>query len=31
LASLVSKEQPWLNTQDFLDAIDSNLKTEMKF
>jgi len=31
LASLVSKEQHWLNTQDFLDAIDSNLKTEMKF
>src|SRR5271156_5567791 len=31
LASLVSKEQPWLNTQDFLDAIDANLKTEMNF
>ena len=31
LAILVGPEQPWLNTQDFLDAIDSNLKTAMKF
>ncbi len=30
LASLVSNTQPWLNTQDFLDAIDTNLKTAMK-
>ena len=31
LASLVSKDAPWLNTQDFLDAIDANLKAKMKF
>ncbi len=31
LASLVGPDQPWLNTQNFLDAIDANLKTAMKF
>jgi isocitrate dehydrogenase len=30
LAVLISKEAPWLNTQDFLDKIDSNLKAAMK-
>ncbi len=30
LASLISREQPWLNTQAFLDKIDENLKREMK-
>jgi isocitrate dehydrogenase len=29
LALLISKDQPWLNTQDFLAAIDENLKTAM--
>ena len=29
LALLVSKDQPWLNTQDFLAAIDSNLQKAM--
>jgi isocitrate dehydrogenase len=29
LAILVSKDQPWLNTQDFLAAIDANLKKAM--
>src|SRR4051812_40403874 len=29
LALLISKEQPWLNTQDFLGAIDANLKKAM--
>jgi len=29
LALLISKEQPWLNTQDFLAAIDENLKKAM--
>jgi isocitrate dehydrogenase len=30
LASLIAKDAPWLNTQDFLDKIDSNLKIAMK-
>jgi isocitrate dehydrogenase len=30
LASLISREQPWLNTQAFLDKIDANLKLAMK-
>ena len=30
LASLIGKQQKWLNTQDFLDKIDSNLKIAMK-
>ncbi len=29
LASLVGREQKWLNTQDFLSKIDENLKTAM--
>ena len=29
LASLISNEQPWLNTQAFLDKIDANLKLAM--
>jgi isocitrate dehydrogenase len=29
LALLISKDQPWLNTQDFLAAIDSNLQKAM--
>ena len=29
LALLISKEAPWLNTQEFLAAIDDNLKKEM--
>jgi len=29
LASLVSREQPWMNTQDFLSKLDTNLKTTM--
>ena len=29
LASLIGKQQKWLNTQDFLDKIDSNLKSKM--
>ena len=29
LASLIGKQQKWLNTQDFLDKIDSNLKSAM--
>jgi isocitrate dehydrogenase len=29
LALLISKDQPWLNTQDFLAAIDDNLKKAM--
>ena len=29
LASLIGKQQPWLNTQDFLDRIDANLQTAM--
>jgi len=29
LASLIGKQQPWLNTQDFLDRIDSNLQSAM--
>ena len=29
LALLISKEQPWLNTQDFLAAIDNNLQKAM--
>lgn len=29
LAILISKDAPWLNTQDFLDKIDSNLKIAM--
>ncbi len=30
LAILIAKDAPWLNTQDFLDKIDANLKTAMK-
>jgi isocitrate dehydrogenase len=30
LAILISKDSPWLNTQDFLAAIDENLKAELK-
>jgi len=30
LALLVGKDAPWLNTQDFLDKIDSNLQVAMK-
>jgi isocitrate dehydrogenase len=30
LASLVGREQKWLNTQDFLSKIDDNLKAAMK-
>jgi isocitrate dehydrogenase len=30
LALLISKASPWLNTQEFLAAIDENLKAEMK-
>ncbi len=30
LAVLIGKDAPWLNTQDFLDKIDSNLRTEMQ-
>jgi len=30
LASLISRDQPWLNTQAFLDKIDANLKIKMK-
>ncbi len=29
LASLIGREQKWLNTQDFLSKIDENLKAEM--
>jgi isocitrate dehydrogenase len=29
LALLVGKKQPYLNTQDFLDAIDENLQAAM--
>jgi isocitrate dehydrogenase len=29
LASLIGKQQKWLNTQDFLDKIDANLKSAM--
>ncbi len=29
LASLIGRQQKWLNTQDFLDKIDGNLKTAM--
>jgi isocitrate dehydrogenase len=29
LALLISKEQPWLSTQDFLAAIDTNLQKAM--
>ena len=29
LAILISKDSPWLNTQDFLAAIDENLKTRL--
>jgi isocitrate dehydrogenase len=29
LAILISKDQPWLNTQDFLAAIDTNLQKAM--
>ncbi len=29
LASLIGKQQRWLNTQTFLDTIDANLKTAM--
>ena len=30
LALLVGKDAPWMNTQDFLDKIDSNLQAAMK-
>jgi isocitrate dehydrogenase len=30
LASLISKDAPWLSTQDFLDKLDANLKVAMK-
>ncbi|MBB5372435.1 NADP-dependent isocitrate dehydrogenase [Acidocella aromatica] len=30
LALLISKDAPWMNTQDFLDKIDANLKAAMK-
>jgi isocitrate dehydrogenase len=30
LAILISKDAPWLNTQDFLSAIDENLKEALK-
>jgi isocitrate dehydrogenase len=30
LALLISPDAPWLNTQQFLDAINENLKTKMK-
>jgi isocitrate dehydrogenase len=30
LAALIGPKQPWLNTQQFLDAIDGNLKKAMK-
>ncbi|CAB4758630.1 unannotated protein [freshwater metagenome] len=30
LALLISKDSPWLNTQDFLAAIDENLKAKLK-
>ena len=30
LALLIAKDAPWLNTQDFLDKIDSNLQKAMK-
>jgi isocitrate dehydrogenase len=30
LAILIDKDAPWLNTQDFLDKIDANLKAAMK-
>jgi isocitrate dehydrogenase len=29
LAILISKDSPWLNTQDFLAAIDENLKAAL--
>ena len=29
LALLISKDSPWLNTQDFLAAIDANLQKAM--
>jgi isocitrate dehydrogenase len=29
LASLIGRDQPWLNTQDFLSKIDDNLKAAM--
>jgi len=29
LASLIGRQQPWLNTQDFLGRIDANLQTAM--
>ncbi len=29
LASLIGKDQPWLNTQAFLGRIDENLRTAM--
>ena len=30
LALLISKDSPWLNTQDFLNAIDENLQKSLK-
>ncbi len=29
LAGLIGKDQPWLNTQDFLAKIDENLRAAM--
>jgi isocitrate dehydrogenase len=29
LALLISSDAPWLNTQEFLDAINTNLKAKM--
>ena len=29
LALLISKDAPWLNTQDFLAAIDENLRKKL--
>ena len=30
LAMLIGKDAPWMNTQDFLDKIDANLKIAMQ-
>ena len=29
LAALVGRDQPWMNTQTFLETIDGNLKTAL--
>jgi isocitrate dehydrogenase len=31
LAILISRDQEWMNTQDFLAKLDENLKVAMKF